>query len=205
VSNAVPAKESLLTTGLWMRTLRTFTALAGVAATLTATAALQATAGVTDTALRAPAGRPMEARLRVDQLGYLPHESKQARLMTARPLHGASFVVVDSKGRVVLRRRIPAGPEGHWNAGFRSVYTLGFSKITAPRRYHVELRGSTTARSPLFRIEGPGRLYGRLLRLGVRFDQIQRDGRDVISGSLPRKPSHLLDRRARVYAWPRMA
>jgi endoglucanase len=198
-------KESFLTMGLRMRTLRAITALAGVAATLTTAVALQATAAVPATQPRASTGRPIEARIRVDQLGYLPHESKQARLMTARPVRGAAFVVVDSKGRVVLRRRVPARPEAHWNAGFRSVYALGFSKLTAPGRYHLELRGSTSARSPLFRIEGPGRLYGRLLRYGVRFDQIQRDGRDVISGSLPRKPSHLLDRHALVYAWPRMA
>jgi endoglucanase len=198
-------KESFLTIGLRMRTLRTATALAGVAATLTAAIALQVTAAVTGPQPHASTGRPMEARIRVDQLGYLPHESKQARLMTARPLRGASFVVVDAKGRVVLRHRVPARPEAHWNAGFRSVYTLGFSKLTVPGRYHLELRGSTFARSPMFRVEGPGRLYGRLLRYGVRFDQIQRDGRSVISGSLPRKPSHLLDRHALVYAWPRMA
>ena len=41
-----------------------------------------------------------------------------------------------------------------------------------------------------------------MLRDGVSFDQVQRDGADVISGSLHREPAHLNDRRARVYATP---
>ncbi len=149
--------------------------------------------------------RSARAEIRVDQLGYLPHDIKHARLMTARPLQSARFVVVDSHDRVALRRRVPASPLGHWNGHYRAVYLLSFSKLTAPGRYRLEVRGDTRATSLKFRVAGAGRLYGKLLRYGVSFDQLQRDGRDTISGSLHRRPSHLLDGRASVYAWPTMA
>jgi hypothetical protein len=64
--------------------------------------------------------------------------------------------------------------------------------------------GDAAAVSPPFRVLGAGVLYGRLLRYGVRFDQVQRDGASIVPGPLHRKPSHLLDRSAQVYAWPRM-
>jgi endoglucanase len=191
---------------------RTAFALAGVAAVVTALAAPQALTA-DGQALGAhgqphssvTAARVPPAQIRLDQLGYLPHETKQARLMSARPLHRASFVAVDARGRVVLRGRVARRPHGHWNARYRSVYVLSFSRLRAPGRYRLELRGASSATSPSFRVAGAGRLYGELLRYGVRFDQVQRDGREVVSGSLPRKPSHLLDRHASVYAWPRMA
>jgi endoglucanase len=125
--------------------------------------------------------------------------------MTSGPLRHESFVVVNSRGRAVLRRSVPAKPARHWNARYRTVHVLSFSKLTTPGRYRIEARGDSRATSPYFRVASAGRLYGELLRYGVRFDQIQRDGRAVISGSLPRKPSHLLDSHASVYAWPRMA
>jgi hypothetical protein len=145
------------------------------------------------------------AKIRLDQLGYLPREVKRARLMTSGPLHKESFVVVNAKGRVVLRRSVTEKPVRHWNSRYQSVHVLSFSQLTTPGRYRLEARGDSRATSPYFRVAGAGRLYGELLRYGVRFDQIQRDGRAVISGFLARKPSHLLDRRASVYAWPRMA
>ncbi|MEP6665659.1 MAG: glycoside hydrolase family 9 protein [Nocardioidaceae bacterium] len=41
-----------------------------------------------------------------------------------------------------------------------------------------------------------------MLRYGVRFDQVQRDGGDVIRGPLHRRRAHLHDRNARIYARP---
>ncbi|MDX6325094.1 MAG: endoglucanase, partial [Nocardioidaceae bacterium] len=175
------------------------------------TALVAATALTVDPVAGAPTqpahtdSHAVPAQLRVDQLGYLPHERKQARLMTARPVHGVSFVVVDARDRVVLRQQVPPRPVGRWSARYHAVYRLSFTTINRPGRYRLETRGgAVNATSPPFRVAGAGRLYGKLLRYGVRFDQTQRDGRHVISGSLPRKPSHLLDRRAAVYAWPRM-
>ena len=89
-----------------------------------------------------------------------------------------------------------------WNSHYRAVYRLSFSALRAPGStgsWYAEVPGRSRRR---FRIEGAGRLYGKLLRYGVEFDQVQRDGRDVVPGRLHRSPSHLLDRRASVYAWP---
>ena len=63
--------------------------------------------------------------------------------------------------------------------------------LTKPGRYHLEVTGDVTASSPPFRIGSATGLYGKLLRYGVRFDQVQRDGKHVIPGALHRKPAHL--------------
>ncbi len=190
--------------------LRTVSVLAGavvvVAATMNAPATASGGPSGSAPSQAASRTRPMPARVRLDQLGYLPGETKQARLMVARPLrHAAAFSIVDAHGRVVLRHRVPSSPVGGWNSNYRAVYRLSFSGLTAPGRYRLRVRGGVRASSPPFRVEGAGRLYGELVRYGVRFDQVQRDGRDVIPGPLHRRPSHLLDRHASVYAWPRMA
>lgn len=192
-----------------MSQARTATAL--VAAVTVAAASGTATAsGSGDHAgstVRQAAARPKmaPARIRLDQAGYLRGETKRARLMTARPLRNASFSIVDEQGKVVLRHKVPTASVRHWNGHYRAVYRLSFSTLTAPGDYRLKVRGDTRAVSPPFRVEGAGRLYGELLRYGVDFDQVQRDGRDVLPGRLHRRPSHLLDRRASVYAWPTMA
>lgn len=144
------------------------------------------------------------AKVRVDQLGYLPSEAKHARLMTAGRIARTRFVVVDAHGRVVLHGRTPATPEGRWNRRYHAVYDLGFSRLSDAGRYRIVVRG-LGARSPWFRVAGPDTVYGTLLRDGVRFDQVQRDGAHVIAGALGRKPAHLHDRHARVYDWPEFA
>lgn len=142
------------------------------------------------------------AKVRVDQLGYLPREVKRARLMTASPIGQARFRVVDGRGHVVLRRTVPARPIAAWNAQYHAVYVLSFGRLTKPGRYHLEVTGDVTASSPPFRIGSATGLYGKLLRYGVRFDQVQRDGKHVVPGALHRKRAHLNDRRAFVYGRP---
>jgi endoglucanase len=145
---------------------------------------------------------PAPAKVRVDQLGYLPRELKRARLMTSRPIDHATYTVVDRDGDPVLHGRVPDQPAGSWNRHYRAVYLLSFSRLTTPGTYRVAVSGDVTAASPRFRIGAASALYGKLLRYGVRFDQVQRDGRAVIPGPLHRKPAHLHDRRALVYARP---
>ena len=122
--------------------------------------------------------------------------------MTAERLGRATFVVVDLKGRVVLRGVPSRAPVGTWNDRYHAVYDLDFSSLRTPGRYRIVVRGDADARSPYFRIAGKGAVYGKLLRNGLRFDQMQRDGADVIPGALNRKPAHLNDRNAKVYAHP---
>jgi endoglucanase len=139
----------------------------------------------------------------VNQQGYLPGEPKQARLMARGVVPDARYVVTNRSGSVVLRGRLRR-PTGSWSARFPAVYRIDLSSLRQPGRYRVSTRGGVTARSPWFRILGAGRVFGPLLRMGVAFDRNQRDGADVVPGPLHRRPSHLLDRRASIYRWPRM-
>jgi endoglucanase len=142
------------------------------------------------------------AQVRVDQVGYLSREHKHARLMTADVLGSATFALVEQQGKVVLRGRPSPTPVGSWNDRYRAVYDLDFSDITEPGRYRIVVTGDVSARSPYFRIAGAGAIYGTLLRSGVEFDQVQRDGAYVIRGALNRQPAHLNDHHAKVYARP---
>jgi endoglucanase len=142
--------------------------------------------------------------IRVNQQGYLPYEHKQARLMTTSPVHGARYRVLDSKGAVVLRGRVPARSTGSWNRHIPAVYRLDLGPLRSPGRYRVSTSGGVSARSPWFRVRGAGEIFGRILDAGVAFDRNQRDGADVVPGPLRRRPSHLNDRHAFVYSWPQM-
>jgi len=153
---------------------------------------------------QSPARAAATGFVRVNQQGYLPREPKQARLMLSARVTGARYAVTDAAGQVVLRGRVPRRPTGSWNAAYPAVYRLDLSALRTPGRYRVSTTAGATARSPWFRVLGPGAVFGTLLRYGVLFDRNQRDGRDVVPGPLHRRPSHLLDRHARVYAWPRM-
>lgn len=148
--------------------------------------------------------RAIDGVVRVNQQGYLPDEPKQARLMTSARVTGTHYRVRDSSGRVVLRGRVPAATTGSWNARFPAVYRLDLSALHTPGRYRLSTVGDVVALSPWFRVKSAGRIFGRLLDAGVLFDRNQRDGANVVAGPLHRKPSHLLDRRARLYRWPRM-
>src|SRR5262249_46376093 len=76
---------------------------------------------------RLDAGRTV-ALVRVDQLGYAPGERKVAYLLAPRASPRAPFMVVDGRGRVVLRGR--AGPSrGRWNARWGAVQPLDLSAL----------------------------------------------------------------------------
>jgi endoglucanase len=149
--------------------------------------------------------RSAGAEIRVNQQGYLRHEPKVARLMVPHAVSGARYIAKDAAGRVVLRGLVPTQSSGSWNRRFRAVYPLDVSPVHSPGRYRILVRGPVHARSPWFRVSGPGRLFGTMLDAGVSFDQVQRDGHAVIPGALGRVPAHLLDAHATVYDWPRMA
>ncbi|MGA6163956.1 glycoside hydrolase family 9 protein [Amycolatopsis magusensis] len=145
----------------------------------------------------APAtAEPATGELRVDQVGYGPAETKVAYLLGRAPAEGARFTVVDARGRTVHTGRAPA-PAGSWNAAHPAVHPLDFSAVRQPGTYRVKL-GSAV--SPEFRIGGG--LFAPLARANNEFFQAQRDGEQVIPGRLDRKPAHLADRQATVYAEP---
>jgi endoglucanase len=140
--------------------------------------------------------------IRVDQVGYLPSDVKQAYLMTTAAVAGADFAVRDPSGRAVYRGRVGARSRGAWNTAYPDVYPLTFTALHATGTFHITVSGAATGASPAFRIESATAMYGSIVTDGVAFFQVQRDGADVIPGALDREPAHLHDAAATVYRAP---
>ncbi|RSD21868.1 glycoside hydrolase family 9 protein [Amycolatopsis eburnea] len=146
----------------------------------------------------APAEAATPAEVRVDQVGYALGEAKHAYLLGSVP---GPFTVVDERGHTVRKGRTGASL-GAWNARYPAVFDLDLSTLDRSGTYRVKAAGAT---SPPFRIDTASRLFRPLVRATTEFFQAQRDGHDVIPGRLGRKPSHLADRTATVYAEPKFA
>ncbi|MCX5562977.1 glycoside hydrolase family 9 protein [Streptomyces sp. NBC_00038] len=143
-----------------------------------------------------------EVAIRVDQVGYVRGEAKQAYVMgPSAALAGARFQVVDAKDKVVTAGRLGA-VTGRWNAKYPSVRTADLSALNTPGTYRIVLTGTAAGRSPAFRIADADELMTPLVRDNVRFLQAQRDGADMLPGALQHGPSHLADEDATVYAEP---
>ncbi|MCQ0011054.1 glycoside hydrolase family 9 protein [Actinomadura madurae] len=140
--------------------------------------------------------------MRLDQVGYLPDDSKRAYLMTA-PTGRIRFKVENARGRTVLTGT-PGRRTGSWNAAFPSVRVLDLTRLTDRGTYRVAVSGpGVRAHSPWFRVGPAAEVLGPLLPRLLRFFQAQRDGPDVVPSVLGRRPSHLADRAATVYRPPR--
>jgi endoglucanase len=145
-----------------------------------------------------PIGRPGTIEIRINQVGYVSDCEKVALVMSSVRLGAAGFSVVAASGRSVRRGRL--GPSrGAWSRAWPYVYPADFSALTRAGHYAVEVDG---ARSPVFRVGSGSALYGGPAQRAVDFFAAQRDGPDVIAGPLDRKPAHLLDQHATVYAQP---
>jgi endoglucanase len=141
-------------------------------------------------------------QLRVDQVGYAPGDTKIAYLMASSAVSGETYKVVDSSGTTVASGTVTTSSRGSWNSAYPDVYPIDFSGVTADGTYHVVTSGAVSAGSDSFRIESAASLYSGLVTAGVNFYQNQRDGSDVITGTLDRKPAHLNDASATVYKTP---
>jgi len=159
---------------------------------------LVATVGVTPT----PAVAAVTGLVRVDQVGFAPGESKFAYLMTTARVGKADFTVLDEAGWPVLSGRVGATSRGAWNAAYPAVYPIDLGGLTRPGTYRIKVVGGAAAVSPSFRVQPAAELYGTLVRDGVTFFQTQRDGQSVPAGALDRRPAHLNDAAAQVYAIP---
>ncbi|GAA0566455.1 glycoside hydrolase family 9 protein [Actinomadura livida] len=144
------------------------------------------------------------ARVRLDQVGFRPDESKRAYLMTAAAQTGGiRFTVENAGGRTVLTGA-PGRRTGSWNAAFPSVRVLDLTRLTDRGTYRVAVSGpGVRAHSPWFRVGPAAEVLGPLLPRLLRFFQAQRDGADVVPAVLGRRPCHLADRAAAVYQPPR--
>jgi endoglucanase len=140
------------------------------------------------------------AFVRVDQLGFRPGERKVAYLMLGTKTPGLTFSVVNRVGHTVLRGRA-GSTAGWWSSTYPAVYPLDLTGVHAVGTYRVVVPGAS-ATSPWFRIASKTSLLAPRVADIAAFFQAQRDGADVVAGPLHRKPSHLNDAKAYVYAWP---
>jgi endoglucanase len=150
--------------------------------------------------LRAEA-QAVTGHVRVNQVGYDAAAPKRAYLMTDAPATGSTFSVRTTGGTVAFSATIGTN-QGSWSSGFPFVYALDFGSVTTPGSYVIETTGLVSATSPVFRLDTPASLYSARLSDAVAFYQAQRDGPDVITSVLGRRPSHLNDSSAAVYQPP---
>ncbi len=148
------------------------------------------------------AAEPVSAQVRLNQVGFASVESKSAILLAPGVEKGATFNVVDNaNGKSVFTAA--AGAEGGaWSKAFPATYSLDFSAVKATGEYHLEVGGAWPARSPNFRVDSAVALYAPLAAHALFFFRAQHDGANVDAEVLHRKPSHLADATASVYAPP---
>lgn len=139
------------------------------------------------------------AVVRIDQVGYVSSGVKRAFLMSTTACEGQPFEVLD--GATSVFSGTAGADRGRWNPTYRHVCPLTFSGVTSPGTYTVSASTVGVA-SPAFVIGSPRSLFAPLVANALTFYQAQRDGADVIGSVLRRRPSHLHDRTARVYAIP---
>jgi endoglucanase len=122
--------------------------------------------------------------------------------MTAGTVANADFAVLDAHGHKVYSGTVGHDNRGPWNTTYHGVYPITFSAVTAPGTYHIVVSGGAAGSSPAFTVADAKSLYTKAIVDGVSFFQVQRDGPDIVRGALNRKPAHLNDASASVYAIP---
>jgi endoglucanase len=165
-------------------------------------AALMITGVILSLTLPGTAHAAGQAYVRVNQVGYLTSETKQAILMATGAESGATFSIVNmSTGQTVYNAAI--GPNlGSWNSLFPDTYLLDFSPVSNAGRYTIRVSGPIAASAPTFKIGTGAQLYQHLLANARFFYLAQRDGPNVDPAVMDRQPSHLTDRHASIYAPP---
>jgi endoglucanase len=166
---------------------RAWSAVVGLAAIIVSVVTL-----VSPAAQAKPA---IPAELRVDQAGYAAGFTKIAYLMLPGRVRQVSFSVAGPRG--VVFRGVSRADLGTWNSRYGAVYELNFTAVRRTGTYRIRV-GSTS--SPDFRIAPAAALYQNLVSNGVRYFTSERDGPNVVSSVLSRKPANLTDARAYIYA-----
>ena len=142
------------------------------------------------------------AYVRINQVGYLQSDTKQAILLASGPESGATFNVVNtSNGKMVYSAPLGAA-QGSWSKAFPNTYLLDFSSVKAAGSYKITVKGAINANSPVFMIGTGADLYAGLLPNALFFYQAQRDGPNVNPNVMNRQPSHLKDEQATIYDTP---
>jgi endoglucanase len=139
------------------------------------------------------------AYVRLNQAGYITGETKQAVLLADGAESGTFSVVNATNSTVVFTNAIPATSLGKWSTTFPDTYTLDFSAVTNPGVYRIQVTATISATSSNFPINLASVIYTPLLTNTLFFFQSQRDGPNVLTNILNRKPCHLLDTNALTY------
>jgi endoglucanase len=140
--------------------------------------------------------------LRYNQVGYRTTDAKRLYVMSRESLpSGSTFVVKDGACHVVQASKV-GDDQGSWSPAYPHVALLDASSITSAGSYTVTATLGTNRVSAVFRVGSGSSLYGSLLPNALFFYEAQRDGPDVVSSVLGRKPSHLADEAASVYSTP---
>jgi hypothetical protein len=147
--------------------------------------------------------RPVSnAYVRINQVGYITQEAKQAILLAAGPANGATFKVINTQTNQSVYNANIGASQGQWSSTFPNSYLIDFSPVQTVGSYKIEVDGPNSATSPTFKIESGANLYRGLLTNALSFYQTQRDGPNVIPSVMNRQPSHLKDKQASIYSTP---
>jgi endoglucanase len=152
----------------------------------------------------APAARAESTYVRVSQVGYEAGSGPfRAYLMSKTAVTGATFTVLNSKGRAVFSGPVGAllGTWGHSTSLTYSVYALDFS-VPGGETYIISSSVEPLAVSPRFAVAAPAVLYPGLLLNTKFFYETERDGPNYIPNALRTAPGHLNDQSATVYQTP---
>jgi endoglucanase len=91
----------------------------------------------------------LDTYIRINQVGYLPNDSKSALIMSKIPVRGG-FSISDASGRHrVFSGELKEIPASDWGGKFSHYYQADFSKLIKPGTYRIDLDGQKTS-SPSF-------------------------------------------------------
>lgn len=107
--------------------------------------------------------------IRVNQLGFLPDESKTAVILSERDLEGREFVVKNTKGKIADRGLISSSKGSYGN--FTNTYKIDFSPLHSSGKYYIQV---ADYKSPQFIIDK--KIFNCLVDSVLAFFKVQRCG-----------------------------
>jgi len=113
---------------------------------------------------------PVEAYIRLNQVGYLPEDQHMAVVLTNAELENRSFEVIGESGDAAVFSG-PVGVDRGRYGNFAHLYELDFSRLTVPGRYRVRLVGVVS-----LPFEIGAQVYQPLPALSLQFFRVQRCG-----------------------------
>lgn len=124
----------------------------------------------------APARQVVEARVHINQVGFLPHEPKRAVIPATGAIVGNAFTIVDDdvtpQPRHTGKLQPYVGPNGSKYGHYDHHFLADFGGFQRPGRYRLRL--SDGHLSPPFSIGSD--VYSRLAPLVLKYFDIQRCG-----------------------------